>query len=114
MMMSPLSPVPRICGSFAQLLREALADHLFALLPESLCVLGVERMAAHTFVKQAEPCIICDDVTHVAVLAIRPPTSSAARQQLRIVRWRLCGDDMASGQVSVYRDHSSRRLELGF
>src|SRR5579863_8030922 len=54
----------------AQLLREVLAHHLFALLPESLCIVGVERIAAHTFVKQAEPCIICNDVTHVAVLAI--------------------------------------------
>src|SRR3954454_14861105 len=57
-------------GRLAQLLREAFVHHLFALLPESLCVLGVERIAAYTFVKQAEPCIICDDVTHVAVLAI--------------------------------------------
>src|ERR1700677_1466924 len=46
----------------AQFLREALAHHLFALLLESLCVLGVERKAAHTFVKQAEPCISCDNV----------------------------------------------------
>src|SRR5579863_4639984 len=59
-----------LAACLAQLLSEVLAHHLFALLPESLCVLGVECIAPHTFVKQAEPCIICDDVTHVAVLAI--------------------------------------------
>ncbi len=59
-----------LAAYLAQPLREAFAHHLFALLPESLCVLGVERIAPHTFIKHAESCIICDDVTHVAVLAI--------------------------------------------
>src|SRR3984885_7793464 len=53
-------------------LREDFANQPFAPLPERLCVLRIESVAAHSFVKHAQFRIIRDDVTHVAVLAIPP------------------------------------------
>jgi hypothetical protein len=53
-------------------LLERLADQFFAFLPKRNSVLWIESVATRSFVKQAQPCIIRDDLTHVAVLAIPP------------------------------------------
>src|SRR5258705_1742828 len=55
---------------FAHRLCEAFANHLLALLPESLCVLTVERIAAHTSADGANLRISGDEFGDLAILTI--------------------------------------------
>src|ERR1700733_15409496 len=60
----------RYTHSSLHCLREGFANQLFALLPKRSSILWIESVATHSFIKHAQTCIICDDVTHMAVLAI--------------------------------------------
>src|SRR5215471_13231040 len=49
---------------------ERLAHHFFALLPEGLSRLGIERICAHSLTYNADRHVVRDDITDMAVFAI--------------------------------------------
>src|SRR5437588_11367032 len=92
-----------VACQFAHRLCEDFANQLFALLPESRCVLSVERIAPHTLANGANLRISGDEFGDLAILTIiasyfigvcnhsRPDRRRGTlRNRLELERWLAC------------------------